>query len=147
MKITEKKLNKTFFSFKLIQKWSKEIILGLDFLHLNNVIHRDLKPANFFLKENSLKIGDFGEAVLIINGDRLTTTNSSNKNNTYRGTPAYMSPEMYSFHNEFATDITFKTDVWSAGIIIYELINLKMPIPAPVFSTDTPDDLKLIVNL
>jgi serine/threonine protein kinase len=58
-----------------------------------------------------------------------------------------MSPELYSFHNYNNAEITFKTDIWSAGIIIFEMINLKMPIPSPIFNTDTPDDLKLIVNL
>ena len=98
-----------------------------------------------FLKENSLKIGDLGEAVILENGK--STINS--KNNTYRGTPAYMSPEMYLFNNNNNNnvEITFKTDIWSAGIIIFEIINLKMPIPSPKFNTDTPDDLKLIVNL
>ncbi len=98
---------------------------------------------NIFLKENSLKIGDLGEAVIVDNDNQIINL----KNSAYRGTPAYMSPELYSFHNYNNAEITFKTDIWSAGIIIFEMINLKMPIPSPIFNTDTPDDLKLIVNL
>ena len=137
MKIREKKDSKSHFDFQTIQKWAKEIVLGLAFLHSNQIIHRDIKPANLFLKENSVKIGDFGEAV--------HKSNVTNVMMSRCGTTAYMSPEMFKIYDRNVS-ITGKTDVWSAGIIIYELITLRMPIPKPDFNSGVPDDLKQIVN-
>jgi len=46
---------------------------------------------------------------------------------TYAGSPVYMSPEMLKFQYDNKVNIKFNTDVWSYGIVIYELITLKRP--------------------
>ena len=78
------------------------------FLHQNNIIHRDIKPENILLGENDLlKLCDFGWA------KELTI----NKRSTFCGTMEYMAPEIMG--NE---KYDFSVDVWSLGILLYELI-------------------------
>lgn len=79
-------------------------------LELNkyNLIHRDLKPENILVKEKTIKICDFG----------LTVYSSQNSPcSEYCGTPMYMSPEISS-----EKPYTSKTDIWSIGVIFYEML-------------------------
>lgn len=87
--------------------------LGLDYLHKNNIIHRDLKPENLLLDKNGcIKISDFGWSAIQDNKLR----------NTYCGTIDYMAPEIVknSPHDE-------KVDLWSVGVLLYELTQGKPP--------------------
>ena len=86
-------------------------------------MHRDLKPSNvFFDSNNNVKLGDFGLS-------RIIKSESSDKNEamaqTNVGTPYYMSPEQI---NELEYDE--KTDIWSLGCVIYELVSLIPPFTA-----------------
>lgn len=77
-------------------------------LNKHNLIHRDLKPENILIKDKIIKLCDFG----------LTVYCSSNSPfNNYCGTPQYMSPQVAS-----AQSYTSKADVWSLGIIYYEML-------------------------
>ena len=81
-------------------------------------MHRDLKPGNIFLdSSNNVKLGDFGLSKMM-NEDSIFAE-------THVGTPYYMSPEQINDqkYNE-------KSDVWSAGCIIYELSALRAPFEA-----------------
>jgi NIMA (never in mitosis gene a)-related kinase len=85
---------------------------GLDFLHSKRVIHFDVKPKNIFLdKIERIKLGDLGIAR---NFQTLSTMPQ------LRGTLVYMSPEVIKEEN-----IDFKTDIWSFGCVLYELITLQ----------------------
>ena len=114
-KIKEKKYKNEIFSEKEILKYFYEILQGLYYLHKNRVFHRDLKTLNIFLtKDNNIKIGDFGVSKKLINNNIYAYT--------FVGTPYYLSPEICQ--NKAYDE---KSDVWSLGVIIYELITLNKP--------------------
>ena len=84
-------------------------------IHDRKILHRDLKSQNVFLTKNGLvKLGDFGIAKC------LDTTLAQAK--TFIGTPYYLSPEIVE-----SKPYSFKSDVWSLGILLYEMCALKMP--------------------
>ena len=89
---------------------------GLKSAHQKQIVHRDIKPANLMLTEEGLvKVMDFGLAQLA-EGSKLTKTK------TLLGTPAYMSPEQA---RREPTDR--RTDVWSLGVVIYEMVTGRLP--------------------
>jgi len=89
---------------------------GLTFAHARGIIHRDLKPSNILItREGVPKIGDFGVAHLIANPG-LTQPGQT------LGTPAYMSPEQIKGER-----LTPASDVFSLGIVLYELLTGKRP--------------------
>ena len=89
---------------------------GLKAAHQKEITHRDIKPANLMLtKEAQVKIMDFGLAQL---ADRSKLT----KTTTMLGTPAYMSPEQARRER---TDR--RTDIWSLGVVIYEMVTDRLP--------------------
>ena len=94
-------------------------------MHTRNILHRDLKPENMLLmdeKDLKITITDFGMA---------TFFNQINQNAQY-GSPYYMSPEMVNFDSP-----NEKTDIWSIGVIAYELLTGEMP-----FDGDDLEDLQ-----
>ena len=100
-----------------IRTWLKQIAEGLQTAHEAGVIHRDIKPANIMLTDKGLiKIMDFGIAKLAGSETELTQVNST------IGTIAYMSPEQAR-----GEDIDQRTDIWSVGVILYELTTGRRP--------------------
>ncbi len=103
-------------SFSL--KRSLEIILQVAYalchLHSHGVIHRDLKPENILIAEDGeVKVIDFGIAQLHENFESKKTAGKK-----IMGTPSYMSPEQ----KEDPMNVTFASDIFSLGVIAYELI-------------------------
>ncbi|CAH8658158.1 unnamed protein product [Schistosoma rodhaini] len=95
-------------SEKIIGKWLVQLILATVYMHKNKILHRDLKTSNIFLKNGNIKIGDFGISRSLATTEELATT--------FIGTPYYMSPEVLKYEG-----YNNKSDIWSIGIILYEL--------------------------
>ncbi len=99
---------------------SKQLCLALQHAHEKGIIHRDLKPSNLMItQENELKLTDFGIA------KDVDLTALTGANNTI-GTAAYMSPEQCRGEKE----LTSKSDLYSLGVVMYELVTGKKPFVA-----------------
>jgi serine/threonine protein kinase len=98
-------------------------------MHLKGMLHRDLKPENLLLmdeKDLSIKVTDFGMATYYDSIDR----------DLVLGTPQYMSPEMVWSDKPYHQG----TDIWSAGILTYELLTGFRPF-------DHPDEVEQNVKI
>ena len=101
------------------------VLAGLAHLHGRHIIHRDLKPDNILLQHETPRLADFGIARLLKTG-----SHSSNVSGTF----AYMAPEAFNGkRNE-------QTDVWSAGVIFYQMLAGRLPY-------DQPDTASLIAAI
>lgn len=96
-----------------------QLLLGLEVLHRHRILHRDLKPSNIFIDEaDNVKIGDFGCAKVLDSADALAET--------MVGTPYYESPEVL-----LGKGYNSASDMWSLGVLLYELCTLRHPFISP----------------
>ena len=92
---------------------AREVLDALDYAHRHDVIHRDIKPENILLHDGRALVADFGIALAAGSAaPRMTETGFS------LGTPQYMSPEQAMGER----DITARSDVYSAGCVLYEML-------------------------
>ena len=95
---------------KFTRKYMKQLSNGLKYLLDNNILHRDLKPQNILLSKNyDVKITDFGFATYYTKDTII---------NTLCGSPMYMAPEIITKNG-----YDYKSDLWSVGIILYEMLH------------------------
>jgi TonB family protein len=98
--------------------WLIEVSRGLEFAHTHGVVHRDVKPSNVrILEDGSAKVLDFGIAKLA-EGDTQHLTRTG----TTIGTVGYMAPEQLN-----GEPIDFRADVFSFGVLAYELLSYTRP--------------------
>ncbi len=115
---------------------------GIAEAHTLGIIHRDLKPANLFLTKaadgsDTIKVLDFGISTAAA-GDDADTGMALTKTTSILGSPLYMAPEQM----KSARDADARSDIWSFGAILYELLAANPP-----FNTTTFTELVLMVNM
>jgi serine/threonine-protein kinase len=119
---------------------ARDVADALDYAHRQGVIHRDIKPSNVLLHDGRPVVADFGIALAIsaAGAGRMTETGLS------LGTPHYMSPEQASADR----DLSARSDVYSLGCVLYEMIAGQPPHTGPSAQsilvrilTDTPRPL------
>lgn len=121
----KKKIEGRPFSHEDICQVIVECGRGLKAIHESGVIHRDINPSSIWIINGIYKIGDF---TVSIKADSTGTT---------VGRPDYVAPEIFK-----GNDYNFKVDVYSLGVILYEMIKLKHPVSAeslPQFAFSSGD--------
>ena len=135
------------FPYEEVRNFCRQIYSALVYLYENKITHRDLKPANILIKDGMIKLCDFGFA------RKLSA--STNFMNSLKGTPLYIAPEILD-----GRAYTHKVDIWSFGIIIYELFHGITPFHAETlhqlkpkilgqkvaFPKDMPVDMKTLIG-
>ena len=125
------------------------ILAGLAAAHAQSVVHRDLKPENVFLAREAtgqfqIKLLDFGIAKVM---DAAGGMGSRTRTGSLLGTPAYMSPEQV----KNPKNVDARSDLWSAGIMTWEMLTGRVAFPAPTeyarlaaVTTLNPDSLEKV---
>lgn len=147
-------------SLKKILSIAEQTAFALSAAHKANIIHRDIKPENIMIRSEDgiVKVLDFGLAKLTspidsaIQTDSEAATRALLKTNPglVMGTVSYMSPEQ----TRGLTDIDARTDIWSLGVLLFEMIAGKMPfdgetmsdIIAAILKTNAPQLSKIVPN-
>nr|AFC37605.1 serine threonine protein kinase [Piper colubrinum] len=106
---------KGVFKLPTLLKVALDVSKGMNYLHQNNIVHRDLKTANLLMDEHEVvKVADFGVARVKAQSGVMTA-----ETGTYR----WMAPEMVIAHKAY----DHKADVFSFGIVLWELLTAKIP--------------------
>lgn len=108
----------TRFSLPQVREIMLQLLSALAYSHAHGVIHRDIKPANVLLtSEGRIKVTDFGIA-------RVEAAVATTHTKHVVGSPSYMSPEQFS-----GKSVDARTDIYSAGLVLYELLTGERPFP------------------
>jgi len=112
----KKKIEKGPFKIEEAIDIASQVAEGLKRAHKKEIVHRDIKPANIFITNNGIvKILDFGLAK-VSSQAQITTMG------TTMGTIAYMSPEQTK-----GDQVDHRTDIWSFGVVLYEMLTGELP--------------------
>ena len=117
----EKKIEAGPLKLKDALDFAIQTAKGLQAAHGKKIVHRDIKPANLMIGEDGqVTIMDFGLA-LLADRSKLTRLDET------MGTVTYMSPEQ-----TYGMELDHRTDVWSLGVVIYEMVTGQRPFQGPL---------------
>lgn len=118
------KIKRGNLQLKEIERLLRQIATAMDYAHRQGIVHRDIKPDNILLdKEGNALLADFGIVKIAEGESKLTVTGG------LVGTPAYMAPEQATGE----TNLTGSADLYSLGVVVYEMLTGKQP-----YTADTP---------
>lgn len=120
------KLENGAMTEKELLPYALQIATAIDEAHALGVIHRDLKPSNIFVTpKGQVKVLDFGLAKLVESPTHEAVTKATTESNLLVGTLPYMSPEQL-----LSESIDARTDIYSFGVLLYEMSTGKLPYSA-----------------
>lgn len=140
------------FEEPLVRNWVRQILLGLNYLHENDIIHRDIKGANMLVdNKGGIKISDFGVSKKVEDSaysevyceditDAIPDLMTGNRAHrpSLQGSVFWMAPEVVK-----QTAYTQKADIWSVGCLVVEMLTGEHPYPQlsqmqAIFKVRTP---------
>src|SRR2546422_11573955 len=123
------------FGLQEVMTIMSRLLDALDYAHEHGVVHRDIKPQNIIMTpDGRLKLADFG--IARIDRSNLTQVGS------IMGTPAYMSPEQYA-----GQQVDRRSDIFSCGVVLYELLTGVKPFEGPTRSEEHTSELQSRLHL
>jgi eukaryotic-like serine/threonine-protein kinase len=112
-------------SLREVLRIIRQVADALDFAHRQGIVHRDIKPSNILLdKQGRVKVADFGIAKVTGQSTELTVAGS------VMGSPQYLSPEQIR-----GEDLDGRSDIFSLGVVLYELLSQKRPFDGDTITT------------
>ena len=119
---------KNYLSEKKVRTWIFQTLKALEYMHRNGIFHRDIKPENILLRNDQIKLADFGSCKGIFSKPPFTE---------YISTRWYRSPECLLTDGYY----NYKMDIWGLGCVFFELLTL-----APLFPGDDEIDEVFKIN-